>query len=131
MRGTPPVVRDCMTHLPVEAERCQTVADAASLMESHQIGHLPVMSGSHLRGIVSRSDILTARLSHGAAADALLLEEVSSQDVLSVSPLAPINDVATKMLDRRIGSAVVVDGGYVVGVFTATDALRCLQRLFD
>ncbi len=131
MRGKPPIVRDYMTHLPVEAERCQTVADAASLMESHHIGHLPVMNGSHLQGIVSHSDISAARLSYGAAADALMLEEVSSQIVLTVSPLTPIDDVASKMLDRRIGSAVVVDGGYVVGVFTATDALRCLRDLFE
>lgn len=130
MRGKPPIVRDCMTHLPVEAERCQTVADAASLMESHQVRHLPVMSGSHLQGIVSRSDILSARLRHGDNAEGMMLEEISSQDVLQVSPLTPVNDVAAKMLDRRLGSAVVVDGGYVVGVFTSTDALRCLRTLF-
>lgn len=130
MRGKPPIVRDCMTHLPVEGERCQTVADAMKLMESHHIRHLPVMNGSHLQGIVSRGDILSLRLRHGDAADAMMLEEVCTTDVLKVGPLTPVNEVASKMLDRRLGSAVVVDGGYVVGVFTSTDGLRCLQTLF-
>ena len=130
MRGKPPIVRDCMTHLPVEGERCETVADAARLMESHHIRHLPVMSGSHLKGIVSQRDILSTRLRYGDAADAMMLEEICSTDVLKVGPLTPVNEVAGQMLDRRLGSAVIVDGGYVVGVFTSTDALRTLQTLF-
>ena len=130
MRGKPPIVRDCMTHLPVEGERCETVADAARLMESHHIRHLPVMSGSHLQGIVSQRDILTARLRYGDAAKAMVLEEICSKDVLKVGPLTPVNEVAGQMLDRKIGSAVVVDGGYVVGLFTSTDALRTLRTLF-
>jgi len=130
MRGKPPIVRDCMTHLPVEGERCETVADAARLMESHHIRHLPVMSGSHLKGIVSQRDILLARLRYGEAAEAILLEEICSKDILKVGPLTPVNEVAGQMLDRRLGSAVVVDGGYVVGLFTSTDALRLLRTLF-
>ena len=130
MRGKPPIVRDCMTHLPVESERCETVAEAAKLMESHHIRHLPVMSGSHLKGIVSQRDILSARLRYGEAAQGMVLEEICSKDVLKVGPLTPVHEVAGQMLDRKMGSAVVVDGGYVVGLFTSTDALRLLQTLF-
>ena len=36
------------------------------------------------------------------------------------------------MLDRKIGSAVVVeDGGHVAGVFTVTDALQALVEALD
>jgi CBS domain-containing protein len=119
-----------MTHLPVEGERCETVADAARLMESNDIRHLPVMSGSHLQGIVSQRDILLTRVKHGDAAEAMVLEDICSKHVLKVGPLTPVNEVADQMLDRKIGSAVVVDGGYVVGLFTSTDALRTLRTLF-
>jgi CBS domain-containing protein len=33
------------------------------------------------------------------------------------------------MADKKHGSAVVVEGGEVVGVFTTTDALRALARV--
>ena len=43
---------------------------------------------------------------------------------------AKIDEVAEQMLDRRVGSALVMDGGFVVGIFTATDALRFLCEWF-
>ena len=130
MKGIPPQVRDYMTHLPVECDRCQTVADAVSLMEEHHIRHLPVMNGSRLRGIVSQRDILEARLRQGDALDEMPLETISRADVLAVSPVTPVDQVAQQMIDRRVGSAVVVDGGFVVGMFTTTDALRVLVTLY-
>ena len=129
MRGRPPIVQKCMTRLPVEAERCETVADALRVMELHEIRHIPVMSGSHLKGLVSDHDILQAQARHGDRADDIVLEEICQQDVLSVGPMTSIDAVARAMLDRKVGSAVVVDGGYVVGIFTTTDAQRALQDL--
>jgi CBS domain-containing protein len=34
------------------------------------------------------------------------------------------------MMERHLGSAVVVDDGVVVGIFTITDALRALIAAF-
>ena len=123
-------VRDCMTHLPVEAERCETVVDASELMAKHHIRHLPIMSGSRLTGIISEGDVLAAQLRWGAAADAKPLEEICQREVLTVSPVTPIAEVTEQMLSWRVNSAVVVDGVYVVGMFTTTDALRLLRELF-
>jgi len=130
MQRKAPVVRDCMTHLPVEAERCETLADAAKLMATHHIRHLPVMSGSHLQGIVSERDIWAARLRLGKEAEHQLLDQVCRKEVFTVSPVTPIDEVAGQMLTRQVGSAVVVDGRYVVGMFTTSDALRLLRELF-
>ena len=113
-----------MTHLPVEAERCDTVRDAASVMEAKQIRHIPVMSGAGLKGIVSRSDILQARVTHGNKSDEMALDEICQTNVLTVPPTMRLDEVAQKMLVRRAGSVVVMDAGFVVGIFTATDALR-------
>ena len=55
-----PQIRDYMTHLPIEAERCQTAADAVEIMQQQKVHHVPVMSGSHLRGIVTEHDLLEA-----------------------------------------------------------------------
>lgn len=118
-----------MTRLPVEAESCQTVAEAEDLMKSRGIRHLPVMHGAHLKGIVSLEDILLARIDHGDACRRFPLEKICRHDVLSISPVAPISEVAELMLSHDTDSAVVVDGGFVVGIFTTTDALRVLQAL--
>ncbi len=130
MRRKAPQASDCMTHLPVEAERCETVADATKMMADHGIRHLPLMSGSRLRGLISDRDLQNARLRFGESAERMMLEEICQRDVLTVSPLTPIDEVADRMLARRVGSALVVDGGYVVGMFTSTDALQLLRGMF-
>ncbi len=47
----------------------------------------------------------------------------------TVSPDAPLRDVARTMAEQKFGSAVVVDGDEVTGVFTTTDALRALAAV--
>ena len=130
MKRKAPPVREFMTHLPVELERCETIDDALSLMEAHRIHHIPVMSGSRLKGIVSERDILAARNRYSDQLGTMAIEEVCEVEVLTVSPIEPVNEVAEQMLSRQVDSAVVVDGGFVVGIFTSTDALRALCQLF-
>jgi len=130
MKRHAPQVREFMTHLPVEAERCETAGDAETTMQKHGIGHLPVMSGSHLRGIVSQHDLLRARLRLGDRFGGTALEDVCTTDVLTVSPVDPIDDVVRKLLATDADSAVVIDSGFVVGIFTTTDALRFIAQFF-
>jgi len=130
MRRKAPAVREVMTHLPVELERCETVDDAISLMEAYHIRHIPIMSGSHLKGIVSQRNILSARVRYADQLDTMAIEGICETEALTVSPLDPVNEVAAQMLSRQTDCVVVVDGGFVVGIFTSTDALRVLCQLF-
>ena len=125
-----PIVQKHMTRLPRDIERIGTVSDAKKMMDDYGIRHVPVMSGLQLKGIISQRDILAASIRLGKAVDGKSVDEICVQDVLTVSPLTPIDQVAQKMLERRVGSAVVVDGGYVVGMFTSVDALKTLAQLF-
>ncbi len=129
MRGKLPVVREYMTRLPIEFEHCETVGDAIEAMESFGIRHIPVMNGSHLKGLVSQRDILQAQVAHGAATNRLPLKQICQTNLISVTPVTPINEVAELMLASKVGSAIVLDGGFVVGIFTSTDALRVLSEI--
>ena len=119
-----------MTHLPFEAERCETAGDAAAIMQQHDVHHIPVMSGSHLTGIVSQHDLLQAQLRLEDEFLKTPLEQICATDTLIVSPVDPIDEVVRSMLQRSKDSAAVVDGGFVVGVFTTTDALRFVGDFF-
>jgi acetoin utilization protein AcuB len=130
MRRHAPEVREYMTRLPVEAERCETVADAMAMMETHRIHHVPVMSGSQLKGIVSERDLLEAKSEQGDHFLETPLDQICKSDVLTVGPVDPIDEVARMLLDRRVGSAVVVDSGFVVGIFMTSDALRFVADFF-
>jgi CBS domain-containing protein len=52
------------------------------------------------------------------------LREVISGKVLSVEPGATVAEACSAMIQARVGSAVVMDGPWLVGIFTERDALR-------
>ena len=59
----------------------------------------------------------------------MTVAEAMSPEPYTVPPGAPIDAVAIDMARRKIGSAVVVNRGKVVGIFTTVDALRVLSGL--
>jgi CBS domain-containing protein len=52
------------------------------------------------------------------------LGEIMTSDVYTTSPDTPVADVAQAMVKGRIGSATVLVGGLLVGIFTERDVLR-------
>ena len=52
--------------------------------------------------------------------------EMMARDVLSVAPEDTIGEAAQKMVDRGVGSAVVLDYGRLIGIFTERDLMRAV-----
>ena len=51
--------------------------------------------------------------------------------MLTVEPTTPIAQVARKMVQERIGSAIVMKENKVTGIFTTIDALRALMEITE
>ena len=118
-----------MTRLPEEVDRRVSLARAAERMREHEIHHLPVMDGSRLYGILSSRDVDVLTSALGDASE-MPVGDVCITDPYDVPPTASLAEVAEVMAHRHIGSAVVVDAGVVVGIFTVTDALRALAAAY-
>jgi len=52
------------------------------------------------------------------------VQEVMTQDVVTASADATVAEVAREMLKGLFGSVVVMDGSYLVGMFTERDVVR-------
>ena len=52
------------------------------------------------------------------------LKEIMTSDVFSTTPSTSVADVAASMLKGRFGSAVVIEGSTLMGIFTERDVLR-------
>lgn len=52
------------------------------------------------------------------------LAEIMTADVFTVAPDSPVTEAAAAMVKGRIGSAVVMQGQMLVGIFTERDVLR-------
>lgn len=50
--------------------------------------------------------------------------EIMSREVVVASPDTPVTEAARRMVQARVGSAVVVQGAWIVGILTERDVLR-------
>jgi CBS domain-containing protein len=118
--------RDLMTPSPHTIGANQTVAEASRRMRQAHVRHLPVLEGAHLVGMLSERD---ARLVDTLASEKnCLVSDVMTPEPYVVEAGADLKDVVETMAARKLGSAVVVEGTKVVGIFTTTDALHLLLR---
>ena len=130
MKSSTPAVRDCMSHLPTEIDRRESISKAARLMRDENIRHLPVMDGARLFGVISSRDLDVIMVA-GGEQSSCTVGQVCVQEPLMASPVDSVVKVAEMMLEQRVGSTVIVDGGVVVGIFTATDALKALVTAYS
>ena len=121
-----PVVESYMTASPHSIGADQTLSTARVLMNKHKIRHLPVMRAGKLIGLVSSRDLDFVEAVAGVDPAKVTVEDAMSQEPYCVPLGTPLDEVAIEMARRRYGSAIVVEGEKLRGVFTTVDALRVL-----
>jgi acetoin utilization protein AcuB len=105
------------------------MARALRTMEELGIRHLPVVDGGRLVGCVSERELKIVENMRAVDSALCIVGDFIVGPPFAVGPEAPLGDVARAMAEKKCGSAVVVEGDQVVGVFTTTDALRALSSV--
>jgi acetoin utilization protein AcuB len=62
--------------------------------------------------------------------DSTTVEEAMTQEAYTVSKDTSLFDVLEAMLEHKYGSAVVVEGVKIIGIFTTHDSLKLLVENF-
>ena len=124
-------IRAVMVREPRAIAYDRTLADAHRLMRENGIRHLPVMRDSRLVGILSLRDLHLVQTLRQIDPEKVRVEEAMTPNPFSVSPDAALADVARAMARNKWGSAVVMEGDRLVGMFTTIDALRLLADLVE
>jgi len=107
------------------------LSTAHSMMRKWKIRHLPVLGGGKVVGLLSLRDLHLVETLKDVDPTKVSVEDAMSPDPYMVSPDADLRTVAVEMATRKIGSALVVRGSKVLGIFTTVDALRALYELLD
>ena len=105
------------------------LVEAHRVMNEHGIRHLPVLEGGRLAGLVSQRDLHLIETLKDVDPKEVIVEEAMSQDCYTVEAGTPLAEVAREMGRHKYGSAVVLQGSHVLGIFTTTDALRALEAV--
>ncbi|HSO37361.1 MAG TPA: CBS domain-containing protein [Labilithrix sp.] len=124
-------VENAMTIFPITISPDTTIAAARALMDKYEVRHLPVTNGAHIVGIVADRDLRVAeavyRLRDIASAQ-LAVALVGTEVLYEVAPDTLLEVVLAEMARLKIGAAMVIDGGRLVGVLTTADACRIFSE---
>ena len=124
-----PPLKKFMTTTPHSIGKDQTLERAHEMMRTHRIRHLPVLEGGKLVGMVTERDLHLVETLRDVDPREVVVEEAMSSHVYAVDPDTSLDVVVEEMAEHKYGSAVVIQNGKVVGIFTTNDACRALAEL--
>ncbi|WP_299162757.1 CBS domain-containing protein [uncultured Tenacibaculum sp.] len=113
---------------------------AEKLFKKEHIRHIPVVSGTEIKGMLSYTDLL--RISFADAIDQdetdvdtvvynmFTIEQVMAKNLVTVSSSATIKEVAEILSKKEFHALPVVDNGSLVGIVTTTDLIYYLLEQF-
>jgi CBS domain-containing protein len=127
-------VRDVMSKDVATLELNDKLRIADDVMKLGRIRHMPVLDDNQeIVGILSQRDLFRGALArcigYGEHAqqkllDQLVVKEIMSNDVVTVSPFAPLQQASQLMLERKIGCVVVAEEGRLWGILTESDFVK-------
>jgi CBS domain-containing protein len=115
-------VREVMTDRP----RCVTletpISEVAQLMESEDIGSLPVLEGDQLAGMITDRDIVLRAVAKGKDPRGMPVREVASRELVTVYADDDLSNALKKMASQQVRRLPVVDEeNRLVGVLAQAD----------
>jgi acetoin utilization protein AcuB len=126
MSKSSPAIEQYMTPSPHSIGAEQTLERAHVMMREHVIRHLPVLHGGRLVGMLTDRDVHLLETLKDVDPHLVTVSDAMSTSVYAVAPDTPLRDVALEMAKHKYGSAVVMHGHKVVGIFTTVDACQAL-----
>ncbi|AIY91078.1 CBS domain-containing protein [Geoglobus acetivorans] len=116
-------VKEIMTREVCTVSKDESVLNASRKMIECGVGSVVVVEDSKPVGIVTERDIITKVVARNRVPADVLVEEIMSYPVITVSPNTSTRDAGTIMLKKGIRRLPVINGDELVGIVTDTDLL--------
>lgn len=131
-------VSKIMTSNPITVNTTNKVSEVAKIFAEKNIHHIPVVSGSDLIGMISKSDIdrvsfvtnLQEDKINTTVYDNLNIEQVMTSQVDTVQTDDQIRDAASLLANGRYHAIPVMQGKKLEGIVTSTDVINYLLEQY-
>ncbi len=119
-------VKDAMISPAVTAVQDQTIFEASKTMKKRDIGSLIVVKGNDKKpiGIVTREDIVNKVTAKDLQASKILIKDIMSTHVVSVTPDDDISVAAKEMSKYGFERLPVVNMGKLVGIISTREVAK-------
>jgi len=118
-----------MTSLVVTTEIDTLVSEAAKIMALNDVGSLIITKSDILAGLVTRKEIVGARLFSEEAYDSLVVRDIMTTPVVTVGPDADLGQVIELMNKTGKRRIPVIEGNDIIGMVTASDVIGVLATM--
>jgi CBS domain-containing protein len=123
-------VRDVMTARPRCAAPDTPLSQVAQLMETQDVGAIPILDGDRLAGMITDRDIVVRAVAKEKDPRGMPSREISSGQLVAVAPDQDLSDALHLMAQHQVRRLPVVDAeNRLVGVVSQADiALRAKDQ---
>jgi CBS domain-containing protein len=114
-----------MTQRPRAVAPQTPLNEVAQVMESDDVGAVPIVEGDRLVGIVTDRDIVVRAIAQGKDPRGMPAFEVSSRELVTVHPDDNLSDALALMARHQVRRvAVTAEDDRLVGVVSQADVAR-------
>ena len=114
-------VADVMTQRPRAMNPKTPMNEIAQVMDSDDIGAVPLVDGERLVGIITDRDIVVRAVAQGKDPKGMPASEVSSSELVTVHPDDDLSDALELMAKHRVRRLAVCADDRLVGVVSQAD----------
>lgn len=127
-----------MTENPISVNQSNSVSDIAQIFKERNIHHIPVVSGSSLIGMVSKTDMdrisfvsdFQDEKANTSIYESLDIQQVMTKQVETVQTDDQIKEAAELLARGRYHALPVMEGEELKGIVTSTDVINYLLEQY-
>lgn len=101
-----------------------TVKEAVDVLGEKNIGAVIVKDGGKVTGILSERDVVRRIRTEGPGVLSRTVADCMTKSPITCGPDATLDDVLSRMTEKRIRHLPVVDGGKLIGVISIGDVVK-------
>ena len=118
---------------PVETVKLNATAyDAANILKNRDIGCLVVVDDAMRPvGIITEKDLVHKVVARNLKSKEVLIKDIVSPKLISISPKATIIEAAKLMAKKNIKRLPVIENGKLLGIITVSDITSVSPKIFE
>ena len=101
-----------------------SVFEALKILSDHDVGALMVMDEGKLVGILSERDVVRVIAQHGEGSLKQPISSCMTRDVEFAEPTETVDDLMTRMTDRRFRHLPVCKDDHLLGIVSIGDLVK-------
>ena len=118
-----------MSSKVVTIESNVSATEIAKIMDKNKVSSIIITKDQLPIGIVTERDIVSKIVAQNKKPSEVKIIDIATSPLVKVGPLTPIDEVAEKMIDKKIRRVIVMDSDQSLGIITVTDFVKHLHGM--